>query len=156
MNTILTIAPLANHPEVIPELRQWFETEWPGYYGHKGPGNAEADLAAFANGDRLPVGVVAFHGRELCGVAALKAESFPSHRHLTPWAAAGLVKASKRGEGIGAQLLHALEQEARRLGFSSIYCGTATSESLLQRNGWEVMEQIEHEGERLGIYRKGL
>lgn len=156
MNTVISISHLANHPEVLPELRQWFELEWPDYYGANGPGNAEADLSAFAGTDKLPVGVVAFHKGELCGVAALKAESIASHRHLSPWAAAGLVKPSRRGEGIGARLLQALEQEARRLGFNSVYCGTATSESLLQRNGWELVEQIEHEGECLGVYQKQL
>ncbi|MGH8607612.1 MAG: GNAT family N-acetyltransferase [Gammaproteobacteria bacterium] len=49
------------------------------------------------------------HGR-VCGIAALKAESIASHRHLSPWAAAGLVKPSERGRGIGAQLLAALER----------------------------------------------
>lgn len=156
MNHTLFIAPLANHPEVFPELRQWFESEWPDYYGVNGPGNAEVDLAAFTGTDKLPVGVVAFQEKELCGVAALKAESIASHRHLSPWAAAGLVKSSKRGEGIGAQLLQALEQQAQRLGFDFIYCGTATSESLLQRNNWVLIEQIEHEGEHLGIYQKQL
>ncbi|MBL7988083.1 MAG: GNAT family N-acetyltransferase [Chlorobi bacterium] len=152
----LHIAPLANHPEVLSELREWFEIEWPEYYGKGGPGNAQADLAAFARTDRLPVGIVAFHQGELCGVAALKSESIASHRHLSPWAAAGLVKASKRGGGVGAQLLRALEQEAERLGFGFIYCGTATSQSLLQRNGWELLEQIEHQGHPLAVFRKQL
>ena len=156
MNQHLQIVPIASHPEVLLELRQWFESEWPEYYGEDGPGNAEADLAAFAGTDQLPVGIVAFQEGELCGVAALKVESIASHRHLCPWAAAGLVKASKRREGIGAQLLHALEQQAERLGFNSIYCATATSESLLQRSGWELLERIEHQGEQLGVYRKQL
>ncbi|MCC7437925.1 MAG: GNAT family N-acetyltransferase [Armatimonadetes bacterium] len=156
MNQRLQIAPLASHPEVLLELRQWFESEWPEYYGEDGPGNAEADLAAFSGTGRLPVGIVAFQEGELCGVAVLKSESIASHRHLSPWAAAGLVKGAKRGKGIGAELLHALEQEARRLGFNSIYCATATSESLLQRGGWELLERIEHQGEQLGVYQKQL
>ncbi|KXK54758.1 MAG: GNAT family N-acetyltransferase [Chlorobi bacterium] len=154
MLTSIHLAPLANHPEVLPELRQWFESEWPEYYGKEGPGNAEADLIAFSGIGRLPVGIVAFHHGEPCGVAALKAESISSHRHLSPWAAAGLVKASKRGEGIGARLLQRLEEEAGRLGFTHLYCGTATAESLLLRNGWTLIERIQHEGEPLGIYQK--
>jgi hypothetical protein len=27
----LRIAPLADHPEMIPTLTEWFETEWPSY-----------------------------------------------------------------------------------------------------------------------------
>ena len=127
-------------------LQLWFETEWPSYYGTRGPGDARLDLQAFANRGSLPVGVVAFRGGEVCGVAALKAESISSHRHLSPWAAAGLVPPSERGQGIGAQLLAALEREARNLGFQHIYCGTSTAESLLQRSGWQLIEQPDRLG----------
>ncbi len=153
---MVVIEPLALHPEALPVLRQWFEEEWASYYGPDGPGDAQRDLMAYANRGSLPVGVVAFRDGVLCGIAALKADSIASHRHLAPWAAAGLVKASERGQGIGAQLLAALEQEARNLGFDQIYCGTSTAESLLTRCGWQLHEHILHEGEGLGIYRKAL
>ena len=89
-------------------------------------------------------------------MAALKAESIASHRHLSPWAAAGLVRPSDRGQGIGTHLLAALEQEARNLGFRHIYCGTSTAESLLQRCAWQLIERIIHEGQGLALYRKAL
>lgn len=156
MNNSLSIEPLAAHPEVLPALQQWFEAEWPSHYGVGGPGNAQLDLQAFANRGSLPVGVVAFREGKACGVAALKAESIRTHRHLSPWAAAGLVQQSERGQGIGARLLVALEQEARDLGFPQIYCGTSTAESLLRRGGWQLIEHIVHEGRSLGVYRKAL
>ncbi len=156
MNGTISTAPLAAHPEAVPLLREWFEAEWPSYYGASGPGDALRDLQAFANRGSLPVGVVAFREGSLCGVAALKAESIASHRHLTPWAAAGLVKPSERGQGIGSRLLAALEQEARNLGYRQIYCGTSSAQTLLQRCGWQLVETIVHEGENLGIYSKAL
>ena len=114
------------------------------------------DLQAFANQGSLPVGVVALRDGTVCGVAALKTESIASHRHLSPWAAAGFVRRSERGRGIGALLLSRLEQEARKLGYPCVYCGTSTAESLLIRGGWQVIERITHEGQALGIYRKTL
>lgn len=156
MNETVVIEPLALHPEVLPVLQEWFEAEWASYYGASGPGDAQGDLQAFANQGSLPVGVVAFREGRVCGVAALKAESIATHRHLSPWAAAGLVRPSERGQGIGAQLLVALEQEARNLGFRYIYCATSTADSLLQRCGWELIERIIHEGQGLAIYRKAL
>ena len=89
-------------------------------------------------------------------MAALKAESIPSHRHLCPWAAAGLVKPALRGHGIGSMLLARLEQQARIQGFAEIHCATATAESLLQRRRWQLVERVTHEGQDLGVYRKGL
>ncbi len=156
MGHALSIEPLAAHPEVLALLREWFATEWSDYYGKGGPGDADRDLRDFANEGSLPVGVVAFRGGTLCGFAALKADSVASHRHLTPWAAAGLVKPSERGQGIGSQLVVALEQEARKLGFRRIYCGTSTAESLLRRCGWQLLENIVHDGQPLAIYCKAL
>lgn len=156
MLTDLRVELLALHPDQLPLLREWFEAEWPSYYGAGGRGDACIDLHAFSNQGSLPVGVIAFLGDKVCGVAALKAESIASHRHLSPWAAAGLVPAALRGQAIGIQLLGALEQQARMLGFSRIYCGTSTAETLLQRCGWQLMESIVHDGKALGIYSKAL
>jgi GNAT superfamily N-acetyltransferase len=156
MSTGISVAPLALHPEAVPVLRAWFAAEWPGYYGPGGPGSAQRDLEDYAHQDSLPVGVIALMDGEICGVAALKAESIASHAHLSPWAAAGLVHPSLRGRGIGRLLLGALEEQARKLGFRHIYCGTSTAHTLLQRCGWELIETISHEGESLGIHRKAL
>jgi GNAT superfamily N-acetyltransferase len=153
---LVTIEPLASHPEVLPVLEQWFETEWPSYYGAGGLGSARLDLQTYSNRSGLPVAVVVFCDGAVCGVMALKASSIASHSHLSPWAAAGLVKASARGHGLGAQLLAAIEREARALGFPYLYSGTSTAETLLRRGGWQLMERINHEGQDLGIYCKAL
>jgi GNAT superfamily N-acetyltransferase len=154
--TNLHVEPLASHPEVLPELQAWFEAEWPSYYGANGPGNAQRDLQAYSNSDGLPFGVVALMGGSVCGVAALKVDFIASHNHLSPWAAAGLVRPNLRRRGIGQHLLLALEKQAKALGFNRIYCGTGTAEGLLQRCGWHLLEYIMHEGESLGIYEKAV
>lgn len=153
---IVRIELLADHRDAIPILKQWFEAEWSSYYGPKGPGDALHDLQSFDHKNSIPIGVVALCDDKVCGFAALKAESIASHRHLCPWAAAGLVEPSKRGKGIGAKLLNALEEHARRLGFHQIFSATSTAESLLLRCGWQLMERIVHEGSPIGIYCKDL
>ncbi|WP_395645271.1 GNAT family N-acetyltransferase [Terricaulis sp.] len=154
--TGISIEPLASRLNTLQTLSEWFELEWPAYYGAGGPGDARRDLETYANQGNLPTGVVALHAGAVCGVAVLKADSIASHRHLSPWAAAGLVKTSMRGQGVGRLLLAALEDEARKLGFDHIYCGTSTAENLLRRCGWRLLERIDHEGEPLGIYAKAL
>jgi GNAT superfamily N-acetyltransferase len=147
---------LAENPEVLPTLKKWFEAEWESYYGPNGPGDAQGDLSAYANRAGLPVGVIAFLGNELCGIAVLKAESITSHSHLCPWAAAALVRPDYRRKGIGTRLFYALEGLAKRLGYDRIYCGTNTAAKLLERHGWQFMEQGESSGERISIYEKAL
>jgi GNAT superfamily N-acetyltransferase len=156
MHRPVSIELLAQHPQALEVLREWFEAEWPGWYGPGGRGSALQDLQAYANQGSLPVGVVALQEGRVCGVAALKAESIASHAHLSPWAAAGLVHPSMRGQGIGCLLLSALEAQARKLGFGSIYCGTSSAHGLLHRREWRLMESIIHEGNALGIYHKAL
>lgn len=150
------IALLADHPEAISIFKAHFESEWEGWYGPNGPGDAETDLRCYSNRDRLPIAVVAFLAGEPIGLAALKPESIDTHKHLSPWAAAGWVLPELRGKGIGGRLLHALQDLAHELGYKEIYCGTGTANSLLERNGWEPLEKVSYHGEEVCIYRKGI
>jgi GNAT superfamily N-acetyltransferase len=152
----LRIAYLADHPEVLPRLRAWFEAEWPSWYGPGGPGDAGADLCAYASRDGLPLGIVAFEGEELLGIMALKPDSPAIHPALGPWASAGFVRPDARGRGVGAALLRALEDVARGLGHARIYSGTTTSATLLERAGWRYLEHVDVHGERVAIYEKEL
>jgi len=154
-NPHATVGPLREHPEHCGFFAAAFATEWPDWYGPGGSGSAHADLHAFASAKgELPVGVIALgpNNRPL-GVAALKATSIPSQSHLSPWASAGYVVPAWRRQGIGALLLSALLSEASRLGYKSVYCATGTSESLLLRQGWSLIEAVVHEGNPLQVFR---
>lgn len=153
MTPHLIVEPLADHAGLCPVVAQWFRNEWPRWYGPGGPGDADADAAAYAaSRTRLPVGVVAFERGVPVGLAALKAEGLPTHPHLTPWAAAGCVVPSRRGRGIGAALLRELVRLTGTLGFPRVYCGTATAVRLLQREGWQQIDTVRHDGEALAIF----
>lgn len=151
----VTVRALREHPEHCAFFAAAFEAEWPTWYGPGGPGDAMADLLSFANGQgAIPVGVVALERNgEPIGVAALKATSVPSHSHLTPWAAAGYVAPAWRRQGVGALLLEALLREAARLGHATVFCATSTSASLLERQGWHLLESVRHEGHALQVFR---
>ena len=151
----IVVAALARHTEWLPLLARWMVDEWPQWYGAAGPGDADADLRSFAASEAdLPVGVIALHDETPVGMAALKALSLPSHAHLRPWAAAGLVLPAWRGQGIGAQLLEALVARARGLGHAQIYCATATAASLLRRGQWTQRETVAYEGQSLALFVK--
>ena len=157
-NVRATVVPLREHPEHCAFFAAGFEAEWPAWYGPGGQGSSQADLLAFANQlGELPVGVVALGpGNQPVGVAALKATSIPSHSHLCPWATAGYVARAWRRQGVGALLLRALLSEASRLGYHAVYCATSTSESLLVRQGWSLMESVLHEGHSIQVFRHSL
>jgi GNAT superfamily N-acetyltransferase len=156
MDTSITVSHLAEHPEALRTLQAWFEAEWPAYYGSGGRGDARQDLLSYSNRGGVPVGLVAFRGGELCGIAALKSESFPSHPHLSPWAGAALVRPALRRQGIGRKLIQGLEAEAKALGYHRVYCATGSATSLLERCAWQLIERVEHEGQHLCVYEKAL
>lgn len=154
----LTIRLLRDCPEALAPLAAAFRSEWPDWYGPGGPGDAAADLAAFANPEgALPVGLVALDAAgEPLGTAALKAAFTPEFAHLTPWASAGWVRPDLRRHGLGALLVRALEGEARRLGHTHLYCATATAITLLEREGWTDHAQTVHDGHLIRIFQRAL
>jgi N-acetylglutamate synthase-like GNAT family acetyltransferase len=60
---------------------------------------------------------------------------------------------SRRREGIGALLLAGILVEARRLGFSEIYCATTSAVSLLERQGWTNIDAVSHDGGTQSIFQ---
>jgi GNAT superfamily N-acetyltransferase len=154
----ISIRPLRDCPTALAPLAAEFEAEWPDWYGPGAPGDAAADLAAYANPEgRIPVGIVALDpsGAPL-GTAALKAAFTPEFAPLTPWASAGWVAPSLRRQGLGARLIRGLEEEARRLGFANIYCATSTAITLLEREGWTPHAQTVHDGHQIRIFQRAL
>ena len=153
---MVTVIPLRQRPEFRAFFAAQFESEWPRWYGPGGPGNAREDLDAFANPEgQLPVGVIALDDAgSPIGIAALKAASIATHTHLSPWATAGYVVPARRRAGVGARLLAALLAEAERLGFHTIYCATASAATLLEREGWSRIDEVEHDGQRQLIFRR--
>lgn len=151
---------LADCPQTIDALRAWFETVWAPYYGHAGPGDAEADLRAACRRQGLPIALVARTGGRLCGTAALKEESLQTHRHLGPWLAALMVLPAYRRRGVGERLIAAVEALAVRSGFDRIYAGAGlgpgTPESALRRRGWTFIEKGPYARTEIAIFRKTL
>ena len=151
----ITLLPLRERPESIPRLCILLAQTWPAWYGPEGPGTVRDDLAAYADGEALPFGLVAFLNNQVCGFAALKTEGIDGYDHLGPWLGSACVRANLRRQGIGTQLIDALERQARRLGYPRLYAGTHAA-SLLQHNGWQLLGQASQQGERLQVFEKSL
>lgn len=145
---------LADVPELIPTLIDWFVDEWEPYYGPSGPGDAGADLRDCCNRDVLPIAVLARdEGGTLLGTAALKADSAGSEQGVGPWLAAFVVAPDYRGKGVGTALVAAIETEAARLGFKAIYTSTDTAEGIFKRRGWQMFGDAVSLRGPLKIYR---
>ncbi|MBT6409689.1 MAG: GNAT family N-acetyltransferase [Nitrospina sp.] len=159
MNSLkdMRIAHLIEHPFVIPVLTQWFMDEWTPWYGPGGSGNAKQDLEECSRRDALPICLIALsENGTVLGTGTLKSKSTGSKRSDGPWMSALLVSKNYRGKGIGTALIEAIEKEAQRLGFSSVYCSTNTAENTLQRRGWEADGTAETLRGPVPVYRLKL
>ncbi len=153
-NATTTICLLADTPDVVPILAEWFVAEWEPYYGPGGPGDATADLTACLNRDDVPLAVVAFApDGTLAGTAALKANSVGDELDQGPWLAALLVRPDCRNRGIGNALIEAIEHEALRLGCSGLACSTDSGETLMQRRGWRRIGESQSLRGAVPVYR---
>ena len=153
----LRIIHLVEAPETVPTLARWFVEEWAPYYGPDGPGAAEEDLVACYNRDKIPIALVAFDAESnVIGTAALKSESVGSEPGQGPWLAAFLVGRDHRGKGVGTALVEAIEKEACRLGFQTIYTSTDAAEGIYRRRGWQALNQVSSLRGPITVYRKDL
>lgn len=132
----MEIALLADHAEVLPTLVGWYTREWDPYYGANGPGDARVDLESRCNRNAIPIGLVALNGDSVQGVVALDVDTVTG---LTPSVVGLLVAVKYRGQGVATRLIESAAQQAKTLGYSSVYISTPVLGKHLERNGWRLL-----------------
>lgn len=147
---------LADHKDLVPAIAKWFFGEWSCFYPGKRLKDFEAMVFERVNRDRLPLALVAMEGTELLGIGCLKAKDMETRPELTPWLAGMYVARERRGRGIGAALVRAVEENAARLGIAKLYLHTPGSARFYARLGWRVREKTEYCGCGVTIMEKEL
>ena len=135
---------LSDRPEALLTLAEWQHAEW----GHLRPGDTlekrMVRLRGFANGDQIPLTVVALEGDEVLGSASLIEHDMETRMELTPWLAGVFVGEPYRRRGIGAELVRRIMAEAGRLKVPVLYLYTVHSEKFYAGLGWTLMERTSY------------
>lgn len=147
---------LADRREFIPLIARWFHREWACFYPGKDLAGFELMVSERANHDRLPLALVAMEGKELIGIGCLKAVDMETRPELTPWLAGMFVADERRGQGIGAALVKAVEGKARAMGVKRLYLHTPESEKFYAWLGWKTRERTVYCGREVAIMEKEL
>ena len=150
---MVTIDLLAEHLESIPTLTDWFRAQWPDYYATRTTADIAQDFADEANRDRLPVRLVAFVDETLAGTVVLRDEAISSLPGYHPGLGGLLVAEQFRGRGIGTELVKAGMKTAHELGYASAYTTTVNARGIVERLGWQLVQEISHNDEQLLLYR---
>lgn len=143
---------LADRPDLIGDIAAGYEAEWPEWYGPGGPGDAIADLRERTRREGVPLGIAVVDGAELVGAVAITGPTIERWAHLTPWISGGWTRPDRRRQGGGALMVRLAVEQARAMGFARLYVATATAVSLMEREGWTLLERAEHEGEVLSLF----
>lgn len=132
---------LADQPELLPVLSDWFYDEW----GHSDPDSSPQGmrlvLSDFLNKDRLPLTIVRLRGSQPIASASLKIREMETHPQFPYWLGGVYVHPEYRKRGIGSQLVEYTANEARRLEVRDLYLYTRNHEDFYTRLGWQVIEK---------------
>ena len=153
---MIKISFLADHPDVMPTLAQWFRAQWPDYYADQTLADMEEDFREDAQYDSIPLRLVAFLDGELAGTIVLREQVIETQPQFHPGLGGLFVPVNFRQRGIATELVRAGMHVARAQGYREVYATTAVAGGILKRLGWVAVEAVEHDGEHLTLYRCDL
>jgi len=145
---MITIATLAEHPRLVPEVVEIAWCEW----GPSLPEHEHARWLREAERDsrlHLPTsaGFVALDGDRAVGVVQLHEFEIDAMRDRSPWVCGMVVRPDYRGAGVGSRLLAALERFAAGHGVARLWVFTESAAGFYERCGWQRHGKSEQDGE---------
>lgn len=147
---------LADAPEFVPTLAQWYYDEWNCFMPGKSVRDVEAAVRGRLNRDRLPLALVVVDGESVIGTASLKPYDMATRMDLSPWLSSVYVAQERRGAGIGSSLVAGIVAEASRLGYRSLHLFTPSAQGFYARLGWTVLQETVYCGLAVTVMRRGL
>jgi GNAT superfamily N-acetyltransferase len=140
----LTFKFLADKPDAIPVVAQWYFDEWQRFLKHESVVETRVALQQYMNRDRLPLMILMVSGSQTIGVAQLKfhelADMFPDKEH---WLGGIYVAPSRRGQGYASALVEHAVTIAADLGILTLHLQSAARDGgLYARLGWEPVASV--------------
>jgi len=117
----MEIAYLADHPEYLNQLSEWFSKEWSVDDGGRSMEEWRLKLLQNLNTKTIPLTIVALKNKDCVGTASLVFHELDSHTHLSPWLSCVYVLPECRNKGIGTYLVKTVIRKARELGCAKLY-----------------------------------
>jgi predicted N-acetyltransferase YhbS len=103
-------------------------------------------LELFASDQSRGVALVAKADAEPIGTCLLVGSEIEPNHDVSPWLAGLFVVLEQRRKGAGAELVRAIEDQARRRGFSRLYLYSTETVGFYERLGWSVLDRTNWKG----------
>ena len=151
---MLEIEYLADHPDLVPLLAEWFYSEWGGRSPDDTLTTFEKRLLGRMHRDKAPLTLIAFKGEEPVGTAALKIQEMETHPQYQYWMGSVYVKENWRRMGIGSALVEAVIAKAEAFGIEVLYLYTRGRENFYTQLGWKEIERSYYHGRNVTIMKR--
>ncbi|MBF9002354.1 MULTISPECIES: GNAT family N-acetyltransferase [Vibrio] len=141
----MEISLLAEHPHCVPEIAQWYFTEW----ASKSPtGTLEKVIvdvkARSENRDKLPLSYIGLQNGVLAGVVELKFREHKKYPEYEHWLGGVYVKSDFRKQGVAKAIIVKALSHADSLGISELYLQTEEKNvSLYAQFGFKELHKAE-------------
>lgn len=147
---------LANHPDLVPCITDWYYEEWSCLCPGRTREDFERVIYMRMNTQRLPFALVATKDGKVIGTASLKKHDGEICIQGAPWLAGLYVSEPWRGRGVGTRLVHAVEDKAVRMGLPRLLLYTPKAEGFYLGLGWKVIWRTSHFGSPVALMEKIL
>ena len=150
---MLQIINLKDRMDLLEQVSHWLWQQWASDKPYEAIKYATEH---HVHVDRVPMTFVAMLDEQPVGTVSLWMNDFKCRQDLYPWLASLYVTEAARGQGVAAALQQYVVQEAKRLGYDSLYLNT-NHIGFYEKQGWEFVESAPLlEGGYKRIYRKNL
>ena len=148
----IIIRPLADLPEAILLLADWFYAEWHDFDG-RSLANIEAQLAENLGRDSIPITFLAQSGSEVIGTVSLDRSDLPSYDHISLWLGSLYVLPVARGAGVATALVRHVQQFATSRAKTPLYLWTPGPIGLYENCGWTVSQRTIYNSQPVTLMR---
>jgi len=142
---------ITNHPQHIPLIAQWHQTQWQHISPHMTTESRIRQYSQYSNIAAIPSCILALANGAPVGSASLVESDMETHAHLKPWLASVFVDKQYRRQGIATQLIQRCIDNAGHVGVETLYLFTPDKANFYQKRGWKLIESCPYNGERVDI-----
>ncbi len=147
---------LADQPDLLPILADWFYDEWGCGDPNSSPESMRHILGDFLNRDQIPMTIVLLRDAKPIASASLKFREMETHPQFLHWLGGVYVHPQYRNQGIGSQLVEYTTTEAKNLQVEDLYHYTRILDTFYTLLGWQVIEKSLYDGRVTIIMKQNL
>ncbi|MES2626465.1 MAG: GNAT family N-acetyltransferase [Pseudomonadota bacterium] len=138
---------LANQPQHLPRLAQWYFAEWGELTQAASVQVVETRLQEYLNTDRIPLIMIAENAGELMGAVQLKYREMPIYPEKEHWLGGVFVAEQFRHRRVAETLIRKVLALARQMGVDELHLQTIRQDGgLYSRLGWQAVDRINYRG----------